>query len=225
MVSTDATYSFVVSRDRCLVANFVYSAENCEYVDLNLPSGLLWATCNVGATTSEEFGGYFAWGEILPKDIYDWNTYKYCYDDRYQLTKYCDDTEYGYNGFTDNLTELMADDDVARVCWGDAWRMPKFSEWLELYENTTLDENAIQNGVKGWLFTASNGKSVFLPAAGCRHDDWNYGFDNHVIYWSSSLGSCEGLSPDHALYFGNADLIDIGNREYGLPVRPVRSAK
>ena len=94
-----------------------------EYVDLGLPSGTLWATCNVGADTPESYGDYFAWGETEPKTTYDWSTYKYCVGEYDRLTKYCSDTTYGYNGFTDNLYVLQLSDDAASVNWGEGWRM------------------------------------------------------------------------------------------------------
>ncbi|MBO4370001.1 MAG: hypothetical protein J5808_01395, partial [Paludibacteraceae bacterium] len=82
-----------------------------DYVDLGLPSGTLWATCNVGANTPEEYGDYFAWGETTLKSNYEWSTYKYgTYN---QLTKYCYKSDYGKNGFTDTKTTLDAEDDAA----------------------------------------------------------------------------------------------------------------
>lgn len=73
-----------------------------EWVDLGLPSGLLWATCNLGAATPEEYGDYYAWGETATKEVYNWSTYKYCNGGYDQLTKYCNYSGYGYNGFVDN---------------------------------------------------------------------------------------------------------------------------
>lgn len=136
-----------------------------EYVDLGLPSGLLWATCNVGANAPEEYGDYFAWGETQPKDVYDWSTYQYCNGSINTLTKYCNRPDCGNNGFTDDLTTLLPEDDAATVNWGGDWRMPTYDEWRELYQNTTHTWTT-QNGVNGRLFTASNGNSLFLPAAG-----------------------------------------------------------
>ena len=81
------------------------------YVDLGLPSGLLWATCNVGANAPEEYGDYFAWGETQPKDYYDWSTYQYCNGSENTLTKYCWYSGNGYNGYTDNLIILQPEDD------------------------------------------------------------------------------------------------------------------
>ena len=198
------------------------------YVDLGLPSGTLWATCNVGANAPEEYGDYFAWGETSPKDYYFWDSYQHCievvndwgYED-YLLTKYCSDSYCGYNGFTDDLTTLLPEDDAATANWGDGWRMPTLAEFQELLDNTTVTWTQ-QNGVNGRLFTASNGNSLFLPAAG---DRWGFGFEyvgDGAGYWSSSLYT------DHPYdawnYYGGSNSYGVGDidRDYGLPVRPVR---
>ena len=157
-----------------------------EYVDLGLPSGTLWATCNVGSETPEDYGDYFAWGETEPKEIYDWKSYKYgrFIHERYELNKYCTDSAYGLNGFVDNLTVMEPDDDVARTCWGEGWRMPTIGEWEELFLNTTGVWTTL-NDVKGWRCTASNGNSLFLPAAGYWWDD---AFNADLgLYWSRTI--------------------------------------
>jgi hypothetical protein len=84
-----------------------------DFVDLGLPSGTLWAICNVGADTPEGYGDYFAWGETTPKDTYDWNTYRHFNYSFNQFTKYCSNSNLGYNGFTDDLTTLEPIDDAA----------------------------------------------------------------------------------------------------------------
>ncbi len=134
-----------------------------EAVDLGLPSGTLWATCNVGASLPEEFGYYFAWGETTPKSIYNWDTYKYgsAYN---KLTKYCDDSYYGTE---DNRTELELSDDAAAVNWGSDWRMPTMTQLLELSKHCTWTSTTF-NYVKGMLVVGPNGNSIFLPAAGYR---------------------------------------------------------
>ena len=194
-----------------------------EYVDLGLPSGLLWATCNVGADTPEEYGDYYAWGETTTKSDYSWSTYQHCNGSYNTLTKYCPNANYGNNGFVDNQITLFPEDDAATANWGGTWRMPTNAEWEELYNNTTWTWTT-QNGVNGRLFTAANGNSLFLPAAGYR----NYGSLNYAggggYYWSSSLSAG---SPYDAwgLYF-NSDNARMYSyyRDYGRPVRPVRSA-
>ena len=189
------------------------------YVDLGLPSGTLWATCNVGANAPEEYGDYFAWGDTQPKDVYDWSTYQYCNGSYNTLTKYCSGPAYG---FTDNLTTLLPEDDAATANWGSDWRMPTKEEWQELLDNTTVTWTQ-QNGVNGRLFTASNGNSLFLPAAGYRQ----YSSLNHAgsygLYWSSSLYT-DNPSGAWKLGFISGDCyMDVfGNRSYGQSVRAVR---
>ena len=193
------------------------------YVDLGLPSGTLWATCNVGAAAPEGYGDYFAWGETQPKTTYNWSTYKYANGNFVQLTKYCNQFGYGYNGFTDNLTVLQSGDDAATAKWGSGWCMPTREQWVELYQNTT-NIWTTQNGVNGRLFTASNGNSLFLPAAGNRWYDELFVVGSNGFYWSSSLDTDY---PDYARYFGfNSVDFNVRNcrRDYGLSVRAVRSA-
>ena len=190
-----------------------------EYVDLGLPSGLLWATCNVGANSPEECGDYFAWGETRPKDYYEWSTYQYCMGSCTTLTKYCYQSSYGYNGFTDNLTTLQPGDDAATANWGGGWRMPSHEDWVELYDNTS------HTWVNGMLFTASNGNNLFLPAAGSRWEDNHYDLGMDGAYWSSSLYT--GYPYDGAWYFDCSSIycgVSNINRDCGFPVRPVRSA-
>jgi hypothetical protein len=208
----------------------VLSFTQHEYVDLGLPSGLLWATCNLGAETPEDYGDYFAWGETQPKTIYDWSTYQYCNGSENTLTKYCFDASYGYNGFTDNLTTLEPLDDAATANWGNGWRMPTRAEWQELYWNTTVIWTT-QNGVNGYLFTADNGNSLFLPAAGYRSGSSLYDAGSDGDYWSSSLASSlDTDSPSDAwyYYFDSDIYYMISHWDYrysGRSVRPVRSGQ
>jgi len=194
-----------------------------EYVDLGLPSGLLWATCNVGADNPEDYGDYFAWGETQPKDIYNWSTYQYCMGSYNTMTKYCNNSSYGYNGFTDNLTTLLPEDDAATANWGSDWRMPTKEEFQELYNNTTVTWIQ-QNGVNGRLFTATNGNSLFLPAAGYRDYSNLCYAGSYGYYWSSSLNT-DNPGDAWNLYFNSGHYrMSNGSRYYGQSVRPVRSA-
>ena len=196
------------------------SSDNHAYVDLGLPSGLLWATCNVGAETPEDYGDYFAWGETQPKDTYTWNTYQYCNGSYSMLTKYCNNFYYGYNGFTDNLTTLLPEDGAATANWGSDWRRPTKEEWQELYNNTTVTWTT-QNGVNGRSFTASNGNSLFLPAAGYRWGGELLDAGSYGYYWSSSLSTDY---PHYAWYLGfsSGGTSVISNlRDFGFSVRPV----
>ena len=200
------------------------TATDHDYVDLGLPSGTLWATCNVGAENPEDYGDYFAWGETQPKETYNWTTYQYCNGSSNTLTKYCDNSSYGYNGFTDNLTTLLPEDDAATANWGEGWRMPTQAEFQELLDNTTVTWTQ-QNGVNGRLFTADNGNSLFLPAAGSRYDSYLFDAGSLGDYWSSSLYTG---SPDYAWYlyfYSDYYLMDNNDRYCGQSVRPVRSGQ
>ena len=187
-----------------------------EYVDLGL--SVKWATCNVGATKPEEYGDYFAWGETQPKSTYDWSTYKYCNGSETTLSKYNNSSSYGT---VDNKTTLDLSDDAARANWGGSWRMPTRAEQDELRNNCTWTWTT-QNGVNGYKVTSkSNGKSIFLPAAGDRVGSSLDAAGAYACYWSSSLYSD---TPNYAYYLRfYSNIVDRRGyyRSYGRSVRPV----
>jgi len=188
-----------------------------EYVDLGLPSGLLWATCNVGADNPEDYGNYYAWGEITTKSTYNWSTYQWCNGSEYTLTKYCTDSNYG---IVDDKTVLESDDDVAHVNWGGNWRMPTKEEFLELKNNCTWTQ-MVQGGNNIYKVTGPNGNSIYLPTAGFYPGS---NVEVYGRYWSSSLNA---ITPYLAwvLFFNyNDNYIGVGDghvRNNGLSVRPV----
>ena len=214
-VSKENPYTAQIIRNTQFRANF---KKISEYVDLGL--SVKWATCNVGATTPEEYGDYFAWGETQPKDCYVWSTYKYCNGSRNTMTKYCIDPDYGT---VDNKTTLELTDDAARVNWGGKWRMPTKAEYDELMNTTNCTWTwTTQNGVKGYKVTSKkNGNSIFLPAAGYRYVYGLYYAGSYGYYWSSSLNT--SYSGDaYGVYF-NSDRVgwDSNYRYYGHSVRAV----
>ena len=194
-------------------------------IDLGLPSGTKWACCNIGASSPTEYGDYFAWGETAPKDMYNWSTYKWCSGDYDQLTKYCTDSDLGYNGFVDNKTELDLEDDAATANWGSGWRMPSLTQIQELIDSCTSEWTTI-NGVDGRLFKSKkNSASLFLPAAGCRGDGELGGLGSYGFYWSRTLRS--GLPGNAlALYFDSGYVFwNFGRaRSHGQSVRAVRGS-
>lgn len=196
------------------------SSNGHEYVDLGLPSGTLWTTCNMGATNPEDYGDYYAWGETSTKSTYKWENYKYANGDYDKLTKYCNDADYGNNGFTDNLIELQTGDDPA-TSWGSGWRTPTKAQWDELLSNTTNQWTTI-NSVSGRLFTSKkNRQTLFLPAAGDRWGSELDGAGSGGDYWSRSLDT-DGPSVAWRLYFYSGDCsVDYGSRSRGFSVRPV----
>lgn len=191
------------------------------WIDLGLPSGILWAISNIGADYPEDYGDYFAWGETEPKNTYSWNTYHFG-SDYNKLSKYCNNPVYGIYGFTDNLTTLQLSDDAAAANWGEDWRMPTYDEWEELYQYTTQTWTTL-NDVNGILFTASNGNCIFLPAAGYRMFNETNTTGFHGTYWSSSLDT-DGPYNSWGFYFDSDFYMGQGTRYLGKPVRAVRSA-
>ena len=195
-----------------------------EWVDLGLPSGTLWATCNVGAEKPEEYGDYFAWGETEPKECYDWETYKHCAGSSKTQTKYNPDSEYGT---VDDKAELDTEDDAAFVNWGEDWCIPNMNQCTEILDDdNTTTKWTTRYGVHGSLIISKfNGKSIFLPAAGSRSGLFLHGADLHCCYWSHPLCSD---NPFNAWGFGyGSGGYGFGygpaNRRWGFSVRPVRS--
>ncbi len=187
-----------------------------DWVDLGLPSGLLWATRNVGASSPTDYGNYYAWGETSPKSVYDWYTYRYYNSSTDSISKYTD---------SDGLTILQPGDDAATANYGG--RTPTQAEWQELIDNTTSQWTTI-NGVNGRCFTGSNGNSLFLPAAGSRWGSSLYDAGSLGNFWSSSLVT------DYPSYPYSAWILDFGccwdypyvdggdSRFNGFSVRAVR---
>jgi len=207
-----------------LVNIILHGGDGNEYVDLGLPSGTLWATCNVGATKPEGYGDYFAWGETTPKSTYNWSTYKYCNGSYNTQTKYC--TSSGY-GTVDNKTELELSDDAAYVNWGSDWRMPSDDQFRELINSSyTTTEWTTVNGIYGRKITSnSNGSSIFLPAAGYYSENVLKNADASGNYWSRTLAG----APNNARYLRystSASITsDVWYRFVGHSVRPVRASQ
>lgn len=119
-----------------------------EYVDLGLPSGTLWATCNVGSNNPEDIGHYFAWGEVEPKETYTRENYKWY-----------------SNGSYNNMREIELADDAANYNWGGDWTMPSSQQWEELIQYTTRTAITI-NDKQGYKFEAENGNFIIFPRSG-----------------------------------------------------------
>lgn len=203
-----------------------------EAIDLGLPSGTKWASCNVGATKPEEYGGYYAWGETEEKDYYYWDNYL-CEDDECGTTK---DPIYTWNG-----KKLYADIagskfDVATSKWGPSWQMPSSAQMNELLNEciwTWCDGDKTKyNGtsVKGYIISSKvNNNKIFLPAAGNYYkDELIYG-DEYCLYWSSS--QFDGSAFEGEAYYTNSNSafgMDYNSKQtyvdlryYGQTVRPV----
>ena len=221
-----------------------------EWIDLGLTSGTKWATCNVGANKSQDYGDYYAWGEVTTKSTYSMGTYKYFKDgDEYKITKYCSNSYCGNNGFSDSKTTLDLSDDAAYVNWGGKWRMPTRAQqdelryeccwaWTSSYNNSNVagyvvykaktssdkGKKIYSSGTPSASYSLSDAH-IFLPAAGYRDHGDLYDAGSYGFYWSSSLSTG---NPRYAwnVYFRSGyvsyDYDDYhGYRSYGQLVRAV----
>ena len=179
-----------------------------EAVDLGL--SVKWATFNVGATSPEDYGDYFAWGETEPKETYSWATYKWGTSSN--LTKY---------NTTDGKTTLDLEDDAAKVLWGGYWRMPSKEEVDELTQQCTWIWTT-HNNVNGYKVTGPNGNSIFLPAAGYKGAGPTYPAGEDGLYWTSTL---EKGHFSYLIVLHNdappTEASTKGTRCFGFTIRPV----
>ncbi|MBR0501778.1 MAG: hypothetical protein IJJ77_00880 [Paludibacteraceae bacterium] len=202
---------------------------NYTYVDLALPSGIKWATCNVGASKPTESGAYYAWGETTEKDTYSWATYKWCEGMESTLTKYCSSES---NGVVDGKKLLDPEDDVATVQLGEEWRMPTENELKELYDgcNWSWTDDFNGTGVPGSIgISRTNYNIIFLPAAGYYtpngNPDGSYG--KYGVYWGSEAlrwNYAVGFCVHRQEYFDEIrsdNNVENNVRNNGLTVRAV----
>ena len=193
-----------------------------DYVDLGLPSGNLWATCNLGAYQPHEHGDYFAWGETSPKKSYINSNYKFGEEGSY--SKYC---VYPKFGILDYKIVLEEKDDTARSIWGDSWFMPTQEDMIELlnYCEWWFVENYNETGVAGFVgMSKENLSTIFFPFSGiCKEDkvlDYECGF-----YWSSSLSTTFDEPSAYGFYFyGWSPCVETCSykaRCYGCSIRAV----
>ena len=219
-----------------------------DWVDLGL--SVKWATANVGASKPQDYGNYYAWGETTTKGTYNWSTYKYANGDYDELTKYCSDSYYGKDGFTDSKTTLDLSDDAAYVNWGGKWRMPTKAQqdelrnqcywvWTESYNNSNVKgyivykaKTSSDKGVKIYEDETPSSSyklsdaHIFLPAAGYRYGGGLNLAGSIGYYWSSSLYTDYPLLA-WIVGFGSGNVMSSGDvlRYYGQSVRAVISGE
>lgn len=200
------------------------SVDGYTYVDLGLPSKLLWATYNVGATKPSETGDFFSWGETAPKKDYRWVTYKWCEGTAKSMTKYCHSSSYGT---VDNKRRLDPEDDAATANWKENWRMPTLAEQQELLNgcNWKWMENFHGTGVAGYLGTSKvNGRTIFFPTVGYCEGTEHVPDASHAC-WSSTTNN-DIVSEADIIYYPNQTTMKIAysHRYYGRAVRAVSDA-
>ena len=211
----------------------IKGADGREYeaVDLGLPSGMLWATCNLNASKPQQNGDFFAWGETSSKQFYDWSNYSLSLEgDKFSFTKYVQNektTGFGYT--TDYKTSLDSIDDAAAVIMGGKWRIPTKDNVTELIFRTTQKLCTLK-GVEGFLFTSTvkgfEDRSIFIPLSGKMDMRVNNFEGKYGFYWIREL---YGSNSDQGKVFwleskdGQNNIVakEFIDRYIGLPIRPV----
>ena len=193
-----------------------------DYVDLGLPSGNMWATCNIGAGLAEENGLYFAWGETTSKEVYDWSNYRWGNgeaESRIKVNKYCSAK---HEGEVDNLLKLDFADDAANKSWGGKWRMPTKEEWEELFDACEWEYVKNYNGTgidmkKG--ISKKNGNSIFFPFSGYHNGEAF--IKDEGQFWSSTQYAKNGLQAMSVRMLTHGNSLKNIPRKQGLAVRAV----
>jgi hypothetical protein len=208
---------------------YLISGDGYNLVDLGLPSGTLWMDRNIGAKEITDNGLYFAWGEtegysgITADKRFTWDDYKYANGACNKLTKYCNNSDHGNDGFTDNLTELELSDDAAYAYTNGKCKMPTRIQLQELIDGTTYTWTA-KDGVGGVLFVSrTNSNSIFLPDTKIYRDGKKHEF--YSLYWTNNLSWYKDYCfLSHCYYFYNGDegSTEEYDRCYGSPIRGVK---
>lgn len=214
--NAEASMTDIDDKEETIIINKQFDSFNGhDWIDLGLPSGIKWATCNIGAKTPEDRGDYFAWGEVAPKANYGWTFYEFRLQLENRIAKYGD-------GVADNKFVLEKTDDAATVNWGGNWRTPTKEEFEELKAHCNFIWED-RYGIKGFkVVSKMNGSSVFFPAAGYCDEDGFFSENETGNYWSSSV--TRGNRPYDAwdFYFSPQNIsLSQDYRHHGLTIRPV----
>lgn len=189
-----------------------------DYVDLGLPSGRRWATCNIGSKSPAGYGDYFAWAETKPKDSYTEANYSGCIDI-----------------YIDGLGDIKSDTvrcqyriidnprfDAARKSWGENWELPTAKDFAELNKECSWTLKSI-DGHKGYLITGPNGNSIFLPMAGLKENQYKSQVGTGGFYWTGDSWDARDRSTMVDFHKSSHNGSIWCYRYKGLSIRPVVS--
>lgn len=196
--------------------------KTADCIDLGLPSGKKWAACNLGANVPEEYGAYFAWGEIEAKQTFEWNNYKLGNgetDSKIKMTKYCSHSK---RGKVDNRQRLEAADDAAVALSAGKWRIPTKEEWEELLNGCTWEWVKNYNG-KGFDMkvgtSKTNGKTILFPFSG--YYNGTAFIKDEIEFWTASQNADNGLEAFYVRMMTHNQSVENGYRKQGMPIRAI----
>ena len=208
------------------ISGLSWNNRSLQLVDLGL--SVKWANMNLGASSPNEVGNYYAWGEVTTKNIFTYDSYVFENGAYNLITKYCPSSKPEYwdgVGSPDDKNVLEPIDDAAHVWIGGSWRMPTQEEIKELQDNCTFvwTTNYEETGKRGYIVSSNKpgyeANSVFFPATGfCFSTTIGYLVDTYVGFWSSSLLL---EYPSEASIFHDTSSSDTHHRDYGFVIRPV----
>ena len=208
-----------------LKSKTVASTQDADYVDLGLPSGLLWAKCNIGAEKPYEYGDYFMWGSTEP------DTDKPCDWEHAPFNGGCEDINiprfYAHRNKACPNGILVPEYDAATVILGDEWRMPTADEFKELIDNTEQEwvKNYQDSKINGILFKANSNEKyaeLFIPAAGCRNESMFYNRGSSTYLWSSSINASSSIYARRLAFNSSSHNTYYACRYYGFCMRGVK---
>ncbi len=202
----EATCDIVAIDDPVIIEDHDGEENGHYWVDLGLPSGIKWATCNVGAASAEDYGGYYAWGETLTKSAYRQENYS---------------VQTKYSAGDDNLTQLLPEDDAAHVVMGGNWFTPTREEMQELLDNCTFERVDMGNGAGYKVVSKKNGKTMLLPAAGSKIFENEEYVGGVFFYWTSSVKADLVSQAWNLNTYNNELVVDGMERFRGCPIRAV----
>lgn len=248
-LNTNTTYYYVACAniEDVMFYGEVHSFTTSDYIAVDMGVSVKWCSVNLGSNTPEDYGDYYAWGDVEPyyleghslddpcnswksgKTGYNWASYKWANGSGKKITKYyttqANDTDHYWagSGAPDNKFKLDPEDDAAHVKLGGDWRMPTREEWQELVDNCSHSVTTL-NGINGLLFTSnSTGNSIFLPLAGYRSDTDLTTQTNNAKYWSSSVYRVHSDGAGCFVLYARSNMArnENQNRYYGFVIRPV----
>lgn len=193
------------------------TANGHDYVDLGLPSGMLWATTNIGSASPAGYGNYYSWAETSPKNTYTKDNSK-----TYNLSRYADGLGDIKSDTVRAIVRIYNNPkyDAATSNWGQQWQMPSSDDFAELNKHCSWQLRTI-DGHKGYLITGPNGNSMYLPMAGYMDQSHKCQVGSGGFYWTGDFWDDVARSTMFDYHEGSHNGVIWSYRHTGKSIRPV----